>query len=32
VEKGELIVPDFPSLESDLRGKLKDFKEKWNIK
>jgi len=26
------IVPDFPSLESDLRGRLKDFKKKWKIK
>jgi len=25
-------IPDFPSLESDLRGRLKDFKKKWKIK
>ncbi len=26
------IVPDFAALESDLRGRLKNFKKKWNIK
>ena len=26
------IVSDFSSLESDLRGRLKEFKRKWKIK
>lgn len=26
------VIPDFASLESELRNKLKDFKKKWKIK
>ncbi len=26
------IIPDFTSLQSELRNKLKDFKKKWKIK